>query len=200
MTENETKSYDLPMGEDFATMTSDVAQSEIDKVLSAASVDKEHPYANAHGYKHTAHVERMGKLFEIAGKGKQTPIEKACQEGLDRQVERQNKLVKEAEVEMAKLVALGFGDVEIPEDLQQYQLDGLRMQRLTAERKFEELTPILDRQLRSLKTPPSLIAAFQSFAQAQEMDDILKANIADQIVAWVYQANEQKYGRKKSED
>jgi lysophospholipase L1-like esterase len=197
------ESYTLP--EPGSITTPEQASAEIDRVFAEVVQDKNHPYSDAHHGLHRKYSEHVAAMFELKADGDtrtpmQRTIDSVCDEAMAAKVEKQNKLVKEAEAEMAKLVALGFDDDEIPDDLQEYQLDGLRMQRLTAERKFEELVPILEKQLRSLKTPPSLIAAFQSFAQAQEMDDILKANIADQIVAWVYQANEQKYGRKKSKD
>ena len=196
-------------------ISSEQAQGHIDRLMREARADPKHVYSDSHNAGHKKAVEKIQKLYQIASPQpeKQTNAEgeelvyqfprevvNAMAEGLDiqagRNKERQSKLVKEAETEMAKLVDLGFNDDDIPEDIKPYQVDGLRMQRLTAEKNFLELTPLIEKQLKNLNTPSSLVSMFQTFALEQDVDETLKERIAEQLVSWIYEANKQRYGEK----
>jgi len=199
---NETKSYDLPLTEDFSGMTPAAAQSEIDKVLSAASADPKHPYSDAHGYKHRQHVERVSKLYEVACRGKPSVFEKVLAEAQAEQGKKQNKLIAEAEKEMDALEKLGFSRDEIPDDLKEYQLNALRMQRLHTEGKYDELTPVMSKELRTLKVPADILSLFESFNRASGLDEQLKRDISEKVIFWIHAANKAKFRppKAKAED
>jgi len=181
-------------------MTPEQAAQQIDAVFEEVRKDPGHPYADGNNPLHRKVTERMTKLFEVKNKDGLLPVERAWQADLAQMVERQNKLVAEGQKEAELLEGLGFKPTEIPDDLQQYQLDGLRMQRLHAEKNYSALTPLIEKQLQTLKVPADIQGLFAGLNQSSNLDEQLKQDIIEKVIYWIHGANEQKYGRKKSED
>jgi hypothetical protein len=191
MSENEIKSYDLPLTEDFDAMTPDVAQAEIDKVLSAASVDPKHPYCDAHGYKHRQHTERMSKLFEVAGKGKPSVFEKVLAEAKAEQDTKRNKLIAEGQQKLAALKKLGFPPVEFePENTTAYHIRGWDEQILMAKSKFDELRSWLLEDANRLRIPKD----DDFFRGLRDMDEFqsveAKTEVADRLIRYVFDTDQ----------
>ena len=64
---------------------------------------------------------------------------------------------------------------------------------MTAERNYDELTPIIGKQLQALKAPPDTIAAFEALSRTIDMDGGLKEEIVEKIVGWIHSANKEKH-------
>ena len=205
----------LDMSDDeIVYMSPEQAQGHIDRLMREARADPKHVYSDSHNAGHKKAVEKIQRLYEKVSPQPELQLtkegasmtqfsrehiqimEQALDEQAGKTAEIQAKLINEAEAEMEKLVELGFNDDDIPEDIKPYQVDGLRMQRLTAEKKFLELTPLIEKQLKNLNTPSSLVSMFQTFALEQDVDETLKERIAEQLVSWIYEANKQRYGEK----
>lgn len=179
--------------EDVSSMTPAEAAAEIDSVFR----DPEHPYNRQH-YQHPQAVERMSKLFAKKAEGDtRSAVEKVCDDAFEQQAEKQDKLVSEAQVEMEKLVELGFDEAEVPDDIMPHQVVELRMQRLAAENDYETLTPLIEKELPGLKVPPDVQGLFGGFCRVQGLDEGLRQEILEKIIWWIHRANEQKFGAKK---
>ena len=192
--------YALPNAESMPT-TPEGAAAEIDRVFAEVVQDKNHPYCDGHHGLHKRYAEHMAAMFVLKADGDtrtpmQRTIDSVCEEAMAAQVEKQNKLVKEAEAEMAKLVALGFDDDEIPDDLQEYELNDLRMQRLHAQKNYEQLTPLIEKQLQTLKVPADIQGLFAGLNRANNVDEQLKQDIVEKVIFWIHTANKQKFGHK----
>lgn len=106
------------------------------------------------------------------------------------------KLVEDAEGEMAKLEELGFDPAEIPDDVQPHQVQELKMQRLVAEENYVELEPILEQNLKELSrsniVPAGKIGAIRDLISTRGIDPAFRnevKNIADSIVFFIAKAN-----------
>jgi hypothetical protein len=195
------ESYTLP--EPGSIVTPDEAGVEVDRILGEASQDKNHPYTNGNHILHKKFVDHITAMYALRANGDtRTPLQKTidsvCDEGLAGQVERQNKLVKEAEAEMEKLEKLGFEPIEIPDDVQPFQVAAWKMQRLNAERNFRELTPILEKELTTLRAKG--MDTFRGFINDSGFTPEERSEHIELILKRIYAANDQKYGRRKSED
>jgi len=192
--------YDLPETEG---LTPDEAKTALDKMDVEIAQDRGHPYLSGDGLLHRRFVEARQALHQCYAErpgGELGPFERAMQEGLEslagKEAERQVKLRAEAEQEMENLIDLGFEEAELPEDVQPYQVNALRMQRLAAQEDYKALTPMLEKDLRDLQTPPDLMATFESFAHVENLDPGLRARIVEELIRYIHAANTQKHGRK----
>ena len=84
----------------------------------------------------------------------------------------QQSLYIEAEVEMDRLVALGFTPADIPPDVNANTVNALRLQRLHAEGNEDELEPLMSQELRRLGMGPELRSALLATT-----------------IAWIYNQN-----------
>jgi len=106
------------------------------------------------------------------------------------EAEQEVVLRREAAEEMARLVELGFTEDEIPDDLQPWQVKGLRMQRLLAEKDFTALASLMEQELAIIATPESR-STFRRFAQA-DFDPDLKISLANLLLEWTFAAHSER--------
>ena len=92
------------------------------------------------------------------------------------------------------LVGIAAAD-DIPSDIKEYQVRGLKEQRLAAEGKFQELSDMLSEDLRLLHAPADTMEAFRALTHAENMDLELRAGIADRIVRWIHLENKRRQER-----
>lgn len=193
--ENNGQSYTAPDTGNYDSMPPDAATSEIKQIMSDAGNNQNHPYTDSQSPLHKDFLAHVTQLHEIQASGTDglNETELAMQEALDGVEERQSNLVSEADAEMEQLEQLGFEFEDIPEDIQQYQLDGLKMQRLNAEGNFQELTPMLSQQLRGLKQSPQIQKMFEEFSTTPDLDTNLKSEITESLIRFIHQANTLKF-------
>lgn len=95
-------------------------------------------------------------------------------------------LHQQAAAELAKLKALGF-DGKPPQTIEERHVQAWTQQRLCAEKRFDELAPLLRDDLMTLEQPPEIIQAFDSFMRGAAFDDELRNDITEIIVKRLFE-------------
>ena len=96
----------------------------------------------------------------------------------------------EAAEELDLLADLGFegtDDLDL-ENISEWGLAALKMQRFAAQRDYDGLVPLIEKEMQALQTTPESLAMFRQFAGAN-LDPDLKDAVAAEIVAWLYAAH-----------
>ena len=93
------------------------------------------------------------------------------------------------------MVNLGYQKTELPEDVPQWHLNGLKMQRLVAEGDFDALAPILDDALRTLNQSQDVTSLVNQFYTMTGLDEELKRDIADRLVTFVHTENKKHFAK-----
>lgn len=191
--------YEIPET-DYENISPEQAESAINQIKVDVFEDAKHPYLDSEHPQHSAFVSYMENLSKAQVRQPGEPfdpeIERAAQAAQyeeDMQVERQNNLIADAEKEMDALVALGFDRDEIPNDVQQWQVEALKMERLNAEGNFRELSPMLETTLRDLGLSDEL-RLFYSLVQDATIDPKSRAQHIELILGRMYSVNKKKYG------
>jgi hypothetical protein len=103
----------------------------------------------------------------------------------------------EAEDEMEKLVELGFTRADIPDDIQPFEVEGLKMQRLNAEARssgnFSELYRLLDKDLKIFNAKG--MGLYQAFKYDGDLDPDERAEHIELILNRLYEAKRIKADR-----
>jgi hypothetical protein len=102
----------------------------------------------------------------------------------------QRELIEQGQEEMDQLEGLGFERAEIPDDIQPFQVAALKMQRLNAEGNFQELVPLLERELTT--SGFSGMDAFRGFICDGSIGREERAEHIDLILKRIYSANKAK--------
>jgi hypothetical protein len=102
----------------------------------------------------------------------------------------QQELIEQGQEEMDQLEGLGFERAEIPDDIQPFQVAALKMQRLNAEGNFQELVPLLEREL--MTSGFSGMDTFRSFVRDGSIGREERAEHIDLILKRIYSANKAK--------
>lgn len=189
------EAYEIPIVSEG--MTPDGAKAALDKIHAAAAVDPSHAYMNGHHPQHRKMVDAVAVLHGIyaqrEGAG-MTNADKVMQEALAKQDAEKDMMRADAEAEVDKLHELGFtGD--LPNDVRPHHLTTLRMQRLHAENNYTALTPLMEKELQSLRAPASTLEMFRTFANIPDADPELRQDIFEKLITWIHRANTQKYGK-----
>jgi hypothetical protein len=139
----------------------------------------------------------IANLAYTAAEGELSASEQAAKDGLrarrDKIEQAQAGLARDFEDEISKLEKLGFERPDRPEELAQYQIDSLRMQRLNAEGNYETLTPMLAKEMRELGQPPKIMDLFNAFANTEGLDPALRHDIVEQLLKLNYKARKTNY-------
>jgi len=190
--------YEIPENVDYEFMSPSEADDAINKVKVDVFEDARHPYLDSEHPQHGSFVSYMSNLYKAQVRKEGEPfdpeVERAAQAAQyeeDMQVERQNRLVADAEAEMDALVALGFDRDEIPNDVQQWQFEALKMERLNAEGNFRELSPMLSAELRRLDLSDEL-NLFHSLVLDATINPKSRAQHIELILGRMYQTNKQR--------
>jgi hypothetical protein len=182
---------------DFENLSSAEADKAIEKTRADIFEDNKHPYMDSTHPQNKAFVEYMTNLYKASTRKEGEPFdlaaEKAAQEEADMAELQQNRLVADGEAEMDRLAELGFSRDKIPFDIQQWQVEALRMQRLNNEGNLRELSPMLETALKNLGLFDEL-NLFHNLVQNASIDPKSRAQHIELILGRMYQANKQKYG------
>jgi hypothetical protein len=183
---------------DYEDMTPEEAASAIEKVKTDIFEDPKHPYLDSEHPQHGAFVEHMSNLCKARVRKEGEPFdpeveraEQAAQYEEEQQVLRQNNLIADAEKEMDALVELGFDRDEIPNDVQQWQVESLKMERLNSEGNLRELSPMLEPVLKDLGLLGDL-NLYRSFVLDATIDPKSRAKHIELILERMYKANKKK--------
>jgi hypothetical protein len=190
---SEIKSYEIPDTKNVHSMTVESARQQINQLEAAWAGDPDHPLGD-HGHpQHGDFVKLRDRLYDVTRRGMdlrpedEKILEAAVAKGQDRLAAKRDELIGQAEAEMEKLVELGFNHDEIPDDIQPFQVTALKMQRLNAEQNFEELVPMLEKELTTLRF--SGMDTFRGFIRDSSIGSEERAEHIELILKRIYQAN-----------
>ena len=149
-------------GEDLeqveAREAQETAQKEIDKIRR----NRNHPYFHEGHAGHEAALKKMDELYHLAypsgSKESESETESEDEEEADRQV-----LINEAKSEMDRLVELGCKPDDIPDDIQAWQVRGLKEQRFCMEEDRDSLMPMLEEDVEELANSPETSQLFEKY-------------------------------------
>ena len=97
------------------------------------------------------------------------------------QAEKKSARIATAQAEMNVLVELGYRRDEVPDDIADWEIDGLKIQRLNMESKFDELRPLLEKLMNDAKLSGELVGIFQQICQV-DLDDEFKQEIIEKML------------------
>jgi hypothetical protein len=187
------RSYELP-DLDFEALTPEKAEQEIHRLQAEVQADPEHPWLNKSHYQHGDYVKYFQKMTEVAVEADVAAKEVEDAEIIERMESgkslAQEALIEEAEAEMERLVELGFDEAEIPDDIPAFQVATWKCQRLNAEGNFAELTPLLERELTTLRA--SGMGTFRAFINDPGFTAEERSEHIELILKRVYAANKEK--------
>ena len=177
-----------------AGMTPGEAGAALEKVRRAAACDPHHAYTDGHHPGHRAALDAMKALHEVYAEREPEPT--IFDLALAERDAKCEAMRDEAQTEADLLTDLGYGETEIPENIQPYQLSALKLRRFAAEGDFDSLAPLLQKELLGLQTSGDVWADFSTFTREKKNPD-LRAQIAERLVTHVVAANKAKYEGKK---
>ncbi len=193
MSENESNNSQAPPAGPEAPAP---APGDIDAKISEAM--QHEAFANGRHPDHRRHMAMIEKLYERkhAGAGNMTPPQSvSVRVGLGKP--EQPSPAAEARDLMNDLVNLGFERADVPDDIQPWQVDALKMQRAHAAGDYDALVPQMRRALHMLKLPPGQRAVFDQFVALPDLDENLRDTVADAVIHYYYRAAQQRYGEKR---
>lgn len=184
--ENEGNILDLSDA-DISDLSQDEAKGRVDRLMRDARSDPKHPYMDGHSPDHRKVVEKVSKLYQVASPEPelQTNAEgevliqqfppamvKAMEEGLQEQQAKQAALIADAQREMDTLVNdHGYGRDEIPSNIEPWQVNLLKAQRLNlaphTPDSLQQLSNILEKESYAVKFDPKLREAITSLSMAR---------------------------------
>lgn len=189
--------YEIPEI-DYEGMSPAEANQAIEKIDADVYEDSGHPLYDRTHPQHPALVEHRTNLFKAAARKEGEPLDlgkaKAEQDAVDMAALKQGHLIREAQTEIDGLVALGYDPREVPEDVQPFEVAAWRIQRLAAEGKFQELIPLMEKELVVLDS--SQTDLFHSIIQDTKLDPKSRAQHLELILEQSCSKNREIYGVK----
>ena len=194
---------------DFEEMSPETAQGHIDRTLRAARDNENHPYNTGQSPDHKKAVGIMERLYATAKPeaAKQTaggvPLAeqpsrefvKAESEGLEAQRVRQSDLARQGRAEMDKLVAMGFENENVPNDIKKFQVERLKQEVLLNGGEHEKLKAVLAKELLALNSPVKIMSLFDTY-QKVGFDKILQEDVGKRIISEIFHLHKNKGGEK----
>lgn len=141
-----------------------------------------------HRARHTRLVAERAALYERLNPPENDAVVEAAPEP---DVDVQQRLFcQQAAEELARLQALGVEGIEgfDIENVEAWQVDGLRMQRLRAEGDFMALAPMIKTALAEIETTLKIRDLFRLFEEADSTSE-LKADLAEGLLSFFYDAH-----------
>ncbi|MFH1718696.1 MAG: hypothetical protein ABIF19_15175 [Planctomycetota bacterium] len=212
---------DLP-DDDISYLSPEEAQQHINQVMRAAR-DPSHPYSDAHSPDHKRVVEKVQRLYQVASpddpqtdrdgqvliQHQQFPREvvEAMEVALEIQEKKKAGRIARAQAEMDVLVdEYGYERTEIPDGIQDYQINLLRAQRLNMSPPtpdtLQELNAILEKEARGVAFDSELTAAISHLTQARltlgSSEPEAFQQIADNVIFLINKAHDKKQEAQKA--
>jgi len=196
------RSYDPPPSEgETDALTPSEAQARLNQMHADFAADPDHPFYNKGHPQHKDFAAHSWKLNTILAEDEAEKREvKDAQDVVDFLAgnnARQDAVRKEAAAEVALLKDLGFEGIEVPADIQPYRVTAWKMQRLNAQNDLQQLTPLMEKELRGLHATSETLDAFRSYVNVKNLDPALREGIFEKLIAWIHAANAQRYGKPK---
>jgi len=190
--------YEIPET-DYENMMPEDADKALERInADIYEAGKEHPLFDPKHPLHQAHVDHNRKLNMVSVRKEGEPLDlgaaKAEQDEAEMEALRQQHLVNDAQKEIEALVALGKNRIEVPDDVKPYEVRAWTIQRLAAEAKFSELTPMMEKELVVLGS--SDLEDFHNIIQNTSLAPKFRAHLIEQILEKCCQKNRQIFGIK----
>ena len=203
--ENIVDMSDQEFSDHVESLTPAEASAAADSFMRQATTDPAHPFNATDGKNHRVACERAlrlreqahsedGDLRQFSADGEELQgtidpeIKRICDEAMAGQAEKRNKLIDQAQADMDYLVSEGFDRSPIPDDLQQYQSNALKMQRLLIEGDHEKAGGLMKKELSELKAPLAQQQLFETFIHSTDLDPGLRETISTDILLWIQEA------------
>jgi len=159
------KPYELPTVNEETTP--DEAKAALDRIRAAAGCDSSHPFLNRSHPQHKIMRETVEALSETYALREPDPT--PFSEALAAHAEKREVLAQEIDAELEALENLGVEPAETPgDDVQTYQLVGLRMQRMAAGEDYDSLLCMVESELCRNAGPYDLWTALSDFREARK--------------------------------
>jgi len=185
---------ELPAAEDLSPTE---AKTALDRLYAQAACDPRSALANGHHPQHAAAVRCASALharYAERPDAEETPLTRACAEGLARADARRDMLADDTATELDRLHELGFQGEGFTGDPAPWKLNILRMQRHMAEGSHGVLIPLLESALRSLDPPADVRAQFNRAADSTlDLTPEMRDLDLERILAWVAQASKKRF-------
>ena len=191
---------DIPGKEAVDSMSSPEAESRHTMEMTAG-VNPTHPFSDKTHPQHNEFVDYMSRLNErsLADADLRPQAEIKTEAIMERTAEHQQQeqtiIVQSAQENMDALVELGFERADVPPDLLPYQAEGLKIQRMAAEGKYDEFVRAIDKQAQEhrtfgIPTSDDVVRAIGTLLFDGGLDDSAKKEIADFAARKMYDSNE----------
>jgi hypothetical protein len=198
MSENESKTaaFTIPAF-DYENATPEQANAELNRLNAefGSSLDR-HPLAQSTHFQRGDFIKHRERVMDVVRRGMDTRsipeqvLQGVYDRGQAKLAEKRGELIAEAKKEVELLEGLGFDPTEIPDDIQEYQLNALRMQRLNAEGNFMELFPLLQKELTTLRAKG--MNTFHFFVNDESLSPAERSEHIELILKRIYAANTEK--------
>jgi LmbE family N-acetylglucosaminyl deacetylase len=196
---------------DFEYLEPQEAQGKIDKVMREARANPQHPYVNKADPDHGRTVQAMTRLFEASRpptdpddleldpsgepyREQPSPeMQARAAEMMQDKAERQSALFTEGQTEMDALVELGYERTDVPDDISEHQVRGLKEQRLYATGDYQQLRQMLIEDCRKLGDHETA-QLLQTFQPTQVLNEEFLKETFEKIIWKIQDKNKEKYG------
>jgi len=105
-------------------------------------------------------------------------------------------LAQRAAEEIKILKSLGFGGT-VPKDIQPYHLEGWTQQRLLAQGDWEQLTPLVQRDLLGWQETAAMAPLWRQFSSFRDIDPHLREKISEAVVEYLFNLKENRHLQSK---
>lgn len=204
-----TEQYEVP--DTDSIYSPDEADAALKKFYGQVQSDPNHPYMNNQHPQSKDFRAAVTRLHEIKSPGDPDTNEEgqelvhqfspdkkdAMREAFDSKDEKQRALVTEGEKLIEELEELGFEYVEVPDDVPEWKVNVWRMQKECAKENFDELESLISKELRGLKETNEVTQLFETFSQAKYLEPGVRQKLSEDIIEYIYRANQQKYSKKR---
>ncbi len=198
--------------DDVSQLSPDEAKIKIGSVMREARSDPKHAYIDGSSPDHKRAVENMRLLHERANPQPEPQanadgetlvhqhspeVVKAMAEGLEAQEQRQSDLYAEAvELQDELVEKYDFQPKDVPEDIEEYQVNAWRLQKYLAAGDYEQLGKSLEKSLsaleRSGRMPAGKVGAIRELIRTEGLAPDLRDEvdvIAENIISMIFKVN-----------
>ena len=180
------ESFEIPSNEEVGDMEPDAAAQALEKIDAEQMGNDEHPLSNPRHPQHERYLDYHTRLWDAKCRDIVVPtVEEGLQEHHDKMMRER---ISHAKNVMAELGNEGFQVAEIPDDLLEVELEGLKVQLALARHEFSDAAHFLTVSLSHLPSRPKEIEAAMETFQNAGLDDVDgREDAGNTVLHWVVQ-------------
>jgi len=156
---------------------------------------------------HRRAVERIQRLYvqahaedsdgtQFDSHGEELPeklspeTQKMVKEAFEAEEAKVDKVRVQMEDDMDFLCEHGFERAALPETIEPFKANALRMQRLYVEGRKAEIPSIMQKELTELRAGPDIQELFRNLIATDSLDEGLQKGFFDQLLVWIFESRE----------